>query len=291
MSARAAAACVLAVGCGRIDFAPRSDASSCTPGPWSSPTPLAATLNNSTTTWGGQISPDGLTLYYSAATVDGQRTFVAQRASRAEAFTSGQPTNVAIAMGDNDDDPSLTGDQLEMWFDRATQADAERLYSTTRAAIGQAWTPPIVQSALDDNGVTDAPWISLDGLTVYYTDVDTSTVVMQTRASRADTFSGAGQPVPLATGASVGTPWLSADQLAIYFQSTTGAGGTNELWQAGRQTIADGFGVPSRIPGIGAPGGDDVDSSLTADGLELYFASTRADGMTYEIYVATRACE
>ena len=218
MSARAAAACVIAAGCGHIDFDPRLDAA-CTLGAWSSPTPLAATINSSTRTWGGQISPDGLALYYSAKTANGQRTFVAERASRADPFASSQPTNVAIAASDDDDDPSLTGDQLEMWFDRTTPASAGRLYSTARTAIGQAWSDPILQDGVDNNAVTDAPWIALDGLSVYYTDVDSYTIRVQTRASRSDTFTGGGQLVPLGIAANVGTAWLSADQLAITFQA------------------------------------------------------------------------
>ena len=281
---------IATTGCGHVDFEPSPQA--CTEfGAWSSPAPLAPAINSSPRTWGGQISPDGLALYYSAETAAGQRTFVAERASRSDAFASSQPTNVAIAAGDDDDDPSLTGDQLEMWFDRSTQADAGRLYSTTRTAIGQAWSDPVVQDGIDNNGVTDAPWISLDGLSVYYTDVDSYTIRMQTRASRSDTFSGGGQLVPLAIAANVGTAWLSADQLAVTFQATTGAGGKDQLWTAERQTIADGFGDPVQIPGIGATGADDVDPSLTGDGLELYFASDRSDGTTFEIYVATRTCQ
>jgi len=275
-------------GCGHVDF----DPAACTAfGPWSSPTPLAPAINSSARNWGGQITPDGLALYYSAKTANGQRTFVAERASRADPFASSQPTNVAIAASDDDDDPSLTGDQLEMWFDRTTPASAGRLYSTARTAIGQAWSDPILQDGVDNNAVTDAPWIALDGLSVYYTDVDSYTIRVQTRASRSDTFTGGGQLVPLGIAANVGTAWLSADQLAITFQATTGAGGTNQLWDAERQTIADGFGAPTQIAGIGAPGADDVDASLTEDGLELYFASNRSDGMTFEIYVATRTCK
>jgi hypothetical protein len=48
------------------------------------------------------------------------------------------------------------------------------------------------------------------------------------------------------------------------------------------------FGTPMPVPGIHDPLGNDVHASLTADELNIYFASDRTDHTNFHIYTATR---
>lgn len=68
------------------------------------------------------------------------------------------------APGFNDDDPTLTPDMLEMYFNSAR--DGNGIYVSTRAALGFEWETPTRVTALDTVGSLGNPKISRDGLTL-----------------------------------------------------------------------------------------------------------------------------
>ena len=137
-----------------------------------------------------------------------------------------------------------------------------------------------------------AAYITPDGLTLYYMSgpagTTTGTILVTTRATRTDAFA-AGTPVSGLVGTTNGTPALSSDQLTLYYQ----AGATRpelDLFAASRPSIASPFGVANMLS-VSTEGSADADPSITADGLELFFASDRPDSIgASDLYVATRAC-
>ncbi|HUJ60246.1 MAG TPA: hypothetical protein VLX92_17185 [Kofleriaceae bacterium] len=284
-------------GCGRIDFAElhRADAppidGSCTFGPWGTPQLLAA-LSSPKTDYGGEITGDGLALYFDSSRTGTNDLYVATRTSTDAAF--GAPVAEPVLDADAfSGDQSPTGDQLELYFD-SDRGTEPCIYVTTRTSAATAWTTPH-ELALCAEQEAVGPYVTPDGLALYYNiALDTPTegvLYVASRASRDDEFPP-GAPLGISTGANSGFPALSADQLTIYFESETGPGGTLELWQASRAGLADAFGAPSRIPDIANPSGDNSDVSITADGLALYFASNRQTGLGGDdLYVATRSCD
>jgi hypothetical protein len=107
--------------------------------------------------------------------------------------------------------------------------------------------------------------------------------MVTTRASPTDSFTTAGSMVPGITAMPTkGYPALSPDQLSIYFEAS-------DLFEASRPSIGAPFGTPAQIPGINSTSAEQ-DVSITADGLELYFASSRANGTERHLYVAKRTC-
>src|SRR4051794_19917959 len=60
------------------------------------------------------------------------------------------------------DDPGLTGDLLEMYFN----VSSVDVYSTSRPTIADAWAAPAIVSELDSTASQSTPEPSLDGLTL-----------------------------------------------------------------------------------------------------------------------------
>ena len=270
---------VVVVGCGRIDFDPHVDNAGCTLGPWGTPTRIAelATANDD---WGGQITPDGLALYFNT-----ERTiYVARRPDRASMF--GTPTTLPELGGGDQGNPSTTGDELELYFD-SNRAGDYSVWTAQRSSPACAFGPPTQLAVLDVGASATAPFVSPDGLRLYYMlGLPEGTLMWTSRASRTDAFV-AGTPITGIVGTMHGTPALSADQLSIYYDS--GVNPTRDLSTASRATIADPFAAATQLSVDTAD--DEADASITADGLELHFASNRPGGPGgSDLYVAKRAC-
>ena len=85
-------------------------------------------------------------------------------------------------------------------------------------------------------------------------------------------------------------PCISADGLELYFSSTrSGGSGIYDLWVVTRETTDDDWSMPVNLGSTVNSSAVDVGPNISADGLSLYFSSTRDGGYGGEdIYVATR---
>jgi Tol biopolymer transport system component len=126
------------------------------------------------------------------------------------------------------------------------------------------------------------PAPSADGLTLYFSSVgaqeDLEDIVFATRGTRANQFTGF-QLVPGINDPSAadGTPFISADDRALYFFSTRPdpeAPGDRDLWVAARAGAGAPFSAPALVPGVNSAGLEHL-PRLTPDGLSLLFVSGR----------------
>ena len=135
------------------------------------------------------------------------------------------------------------------------------------------------------SGVDDAPCISADGLTLYFTSRYRPggnghwDILKTTRATKDDPW---GQAVILpppvnwtSTGGNAAHPWISPDGLEIYFNSMRPPGyGEWDIWVAKRATEDYTWGDPVNLgPGVSSPYYD-VFPSLSPDGLLLLFCDS-----------------
>ena len=169
------------------------------------PKPLTlGVINDNSGNAQGWLSPDELTLHFSSNRDTGlfAELFVSKRDTPASDWQTptslGSPVNAA---GTFNYFPSLTADQLELYFNRANDplgaSDAE-LWVTQRESVEAAWSVPEKLSFTVPGDFF--PWVSPDGHEIYFSsfgrDTDQTPFVGNswkvTRESRDDPF---GEPV------------------------------------------------------------------------------------------------
>jgi len=86
-------------------------------------------------------------------------------------------------------------------------------------------------------------------------------------------------------------PCISTDGLELYFSSRRSGGlGIYDLWVVTRETTDDDWSMPVNLGSTVNSSSVDVGPNISADGLSLYFSSTRDGGIdgSEDIYVSTR---
>lgn len=207
-----AAILVMSCACGRIGFAPGSDAAMsgdvdarddagmidapCT-APFMTPSLVTATAT-AAHEWGGALSADGLELYFGSDRGGGGGGFDIYRSTRASHSAAfGMPALVSeVATGANEDNPFLTSDGLELWFDRAGE-----IMRATRVDLQSAWQAPQPVAEINSGANDVAAMVRDDLLAVYFASDRTPSsgnidLYIATRATIGDAF---GAPVSLST--------------------------------------------------------------------------------------------
>jgi len=195
-----------------------------------------------------------------------------------------------------DDDPSLTADQLEIYF------DSERPGGST-AAMGDCWfakrastsdpfgAPALVgelASLFDDTTFDVAP----DGLTIYFAS-DRKTagdrdIYVATRPDRSSPWSVPQRVAELSSPADENGASELADGLHIVFASARA--GTGDLYIATRSAKDQPWQAPAAIPGLSSNSYDESQFWVNADSTVVYFSSGDAPGAQgSDVWVATRA--
>lgn len=194
--------------------------------------------------------------------------------------------------------PSLSSDELTIWFTSGRNDDASlgtytHIWSATRPTVASPFGEPVFSSTLNGPSNDSDPWLSADGLTMYFeTDRDTGgnnsgNLYVATRASTSTDFSA---PTGLTTvNADPGDdidPALDADG-SLWFASDRPPSQGLDIWRA--QLAGGTFDTPVQVAELDSSN-DDWSATPSADGLTLYFASTRTGGYgANDIWVATRA--
>ncbi|MBI1850352.1 MAG: PD40 domain-containing protein [Planctomycetes bacterium] len=156
--------------------------------------------------------------------------------------------------------------------------------------------PPTPIAELNTPCREKGPWISCDGLRLYFTSdrpecAPTERAMNIWRASRRSVEDEFGSPeVVMIDG---GDPSLSADELTLFFvRVAAGPLRRNlDLFVSQRPSTDAAFGNPSPVLGPNSPF-DEVGPSVSADGRRLYFASNRPGGLgEYDLWCCERASD
>jgi len=115
----------------------------------------------------------------------------------------------------------------------------------------------------------------------------TEQLALSTRGNRASSF-GQGLPLPPPINEGTeGTPFLSADELSLYFYSRRPGGpGDRDLYVVTRGRTTDPFDDVTPLSSLNGPGMDHQ-PELSADQLSIYFVSDRSGDV--DIWRSTRA--
>ena len=188
--------------------------------------------------------------------------------------------------GSNNTDPSMTSDARELYFvsDRSGNQD---IWVSRRASAGDAWAAPDPVAELNTPMAEQAPAVSFDGLTLWFSR---SVVARQpqiwvtTRSALGQTWSSP-TPVTELNGAGIEiSAKVDETSLLMFFESTRS--GTSQLYASTRPNAQSPWGTPAPIQGLG-PTGTAHDPFVASLGLRVWFESTQTGGG--DLYAADRA--
>jgi hypothetical protein len=221
-------------------------------------------------------------------------------------FTFGPPTNLGPLLNTASVDATncTSADNLELYFgsNRPGGFGNVDIWVSTRQSINEAWGSPFnIGEPVNSPYVEAYPSLSSDGITLYFSDLYSGTprpgglggadIWMATRSSRNDPWS---TPVnlgaPINSSAMDISPTVSADGLILVFASSRyGTSGPYDLWMSTRATVEDTWSPPVNL-GTDVNGiYGELECSISADGLALFFASGRPGGLSqYDLWMTTR---
>lgn len=190
-------------------------------------------------------------------------------------FSAPLPVTALNDPSAKDQDPTLTEDQLEIFFfsDRGGNAD---IWKSTREDLAAPWEPPVIVTELNSPEIEQNPTISRDGLRIwFYSRRDPLGLYFSERPSRSEPF---GEVVPLIVTApdSDGFPIApSLDTMELRMAVSIGEGDTRDLYEMVRPSLNGSWGEAARLSGVNS---DRADSTpyLIDEGRELLFHSGRS---------------
>ena len=158
-----------------------------------------------------------------------------------------------------------------------------------------AFNSTTLVSQVNSNATDNAPTLSADELTMIFHSNRSGgqgnrDLWLARRTSIDQPFTAPVNMTQVNTSADELGPTLSGDGLVLYFGTNRSGGlGDYDVWKATRASTGDFFSAPVALPSINSST-IDYFPFVTADGLSLYFASTRAGGVgNRDTWVSTRA--
>jgi WD40-like Beta Propeller Repeat len=233
------------------------------------------------------LSADRLTLYFAS---NGD-LYAATRAS-ADSLDFTQVTALTtINSGSDELTPQVSRDGLRLYFARGN-APLRDLYVSVRATTADAFGGPTALTGVNSPYFSDMiPRESATGRELFFTSLRGAALfdVWVTRRNNITDAYGAPSLVnELTTNADESPGGLSSDGLMLMMASKrTGALGGQDIWSTTRLTTATAFGTVNNEAMLNTTF-NELDPTLSADDLELLFASDRS-GSTL-IYSALREC-
>lgn len=181
----------------------------------------------------------------------------------------------------SEDDPTLTTDMLEIYFDRSGE-----LYYSVRNAVTDPWPNAIPVPNVNTSYTETTPEITPDGLELYFASdqagLGTYDIFVATRVSRLDMWrTGTPQPDLSMMSFSDYAPTPASDTV-MYGVNT--ASGTHDIWRSTR-VVGGTFGVPQLVPEL-ATAITETEPFANATETTMYFASTPSG--TGDLFVAKR---
>jgi hypothetical protein len=266
---------------------------SCTPCPCSfgAPQGLGNPNAGGSDLWSPTLSGDGLTMYFSLTQFGGERVAIATRSDRGDSFGFGSalpaPVNSSTA-----GTPELSADGRSLYFfsQRFGGTGDRDLYVATRSSTADQFNTVTELTALNSTQREDRPFVSPDELTVYFVSHRASLTDDLWRASRNARSDAFGTPVPVTELNSSGNDsglFVTPDGKVAYFASDRSGGLGVDIYRAVRANTSSAFSTPERLSVLNSSA-DDFDPQLTADGQELFFATTRSG--SYQIWRSLVTC-
>jgi hypothetical protein len=191
----------------------------------------------------------------------------------------GPAVPLSINTASVEDDPSLTGDGLELYFNsnRAGGMGGNDIWVATRARIDDPWDVPRAIVELNTTGDDATPDVSRDGLTLYWAAPGAAGVKdlwFATRPDRASPWGTRQRIVELASAADEAGPTLTPDGLTFYFARDPS--GTDDIYVSTRASTPAAWGAPVQLTELGGAGVLDSEPFVNGSNTLLLFYSARS---------------
>jgi hypothetical protein len=189
-------------------------------------------------------------------------------------FATPTPVDELNDPDSKDQDPTLTEDELEIFFfsDRDGNAD---IWMATRGDAGSHWDPPVPVTEVNSVETDQNPAISRDGLRLWFSSKrEPAGIYFASRPSRDEPF-GTPEPIPIDAGGSgllVIAPSVDAAELRMAV--SIGTAESRDLYELVRPSLTASWGAPAIVPGVNFDGADST-PFLIDDGRELLLHSGR----------------
>lgn len=167
------------------------------------------------------------------------------------------------------------------------------IYVLTRADTTQPFGAPMNTAVSTVNWDT-GPSISSDGLSLFYSPLLSDgfgrDIWIATRPDLTSPFANPQKIAALSAPGEDRDPDISSDGLTLHYDSDrAGSIGSTDIWMSTRPDLASPFGPPVRVAELSSPQ-TDRDPSISADGLVMYFGSSRPGGPgNQDLWISRRA--
>lgn len=205
----------------------------------------------------------------------------------------------ALSQPGHDDDPTATGDGLEMYYQTDIGGAAvgyADIWMATRASTNDPWGTPSAAAVFNSTDEDQAPGITTDGLTMYFTSRRpggpggsmNSNIWVSTRASRTDAWSTPVVDINLSTTYDDFEPQPDASHTHLVFYTYITAT-EKDLYESTRPNTSSPWSTPVPITELNTSGAE-RSPFLSPDGLTIYFSSDRNSGSAgvNDMFYATR---
>ncbi|HEY4157233.1 MAG TPA: hypothetical protein VGM29_04015 [Polyangiaceae bacterium] len=176
-----------------------------------------------------------------------------------------------------DEDPTFTGDLLELFF-MSTRAGNKDIWTSLRASAADAWGAPSLVAELSSTANDWSPCVSLDGLRIWLASERAGgpgQIYLSTRASRSGAW-GTPSLVSALSGDNVDfAPALDATETVLFFSSNRTGSAGYDLYESTRANSGATWGAPTLIAGLNSAD-DEYDPFVAQGGLVVFFTSMRS---------------
>jgi hypothetical protein len=245
------------------------------------------------------LSDDERTIWYSNGGANSQGGGDVFRATRS---AIGQPFGVPVrdtsfsTSGGAESKISITENGLYavVASSQGGGAGGTDIWQSTRGNTGAAWgalSRMHTMGLATTNSELD-PFVTPDGLSIYYAPTSTTgpqRIVVAKRANTNAAFANVTDVTPLNGGLSGNfDPVVFANERVVVFASsriTNGAAADN-IYYAVRASAGAAFDTPTLVPGVNSDF-DDGDPHISSDGCRIYFSRRVGGGVDWELYTAS----
>jgi Tol biopolymer transport system component len=196
-----------------------------------------------------------------------------------------------VVAAEQDDDPTLTDDLLEIYFDTSRPPSVlGDIWVARRMSATDPFDAPSPVAELHSDSDDTSPEITGDGLTMYFSSdritLGDRELYMTSRPDRVSSWSPPIQITALSSPAEESGAIETADGLGLVFASNRS--GSLDLYRASRSAIGQPWQSPTPIAGLSDPAVEESLHWINHDATVVYFASDRPPSVDLDIWVASR---